>query len=363
MILSEDTIQAMPLPITLCIINHNGARYLIDALQAAMTQSEGFAEILLVDNASTDGGPEIARTHFPQVRVVALNDNKGPGAARNAGLRAASCDLILFQDNDVRLQPGCAALLHSVLLHQTRALLVAPRVVYERNPDVIQYDSADCHFLGLMALRNANRVSAETASISGPTSSLVTACFLIDRRRWPGAQLFDEDFVFNLEDHDFGVRANLQGLETWIEPRAIVSHGEGTPDLSYRPGYAVPARRMYYLIHNRWLIIGKSYAPRTLVLLSPVLLLYELFQLVGLIRRGWLDQWWRALRSLVRNLPRLRQKRAAVQSTRVVPDRQLLRGGPLPFTVAVRTGRIEKAAVALFECVANGYWTIVRTFI
>jgi GT2 family glycosyltransferase len=353
----------MPAPITLCVINYNGAHYLIDALQAALTQSEGFAEILLVDNASTDGSLDMVRTAFPRVKVLCLNENKGPGSARNAGFGAASCDLILFQDNDVRLQSDCAALLYRMLQQQPRALLVAPRVVYEQRPDMIQYDSADCHFLGLMALRNANRLLSQTDSIGGPTTSLVTACFLIDRRRWPGSQLFDEDFVFNLEDHDFGVRANLQGLETWIEPRAIVRHGAGTPFLSYRQGHEVAKRRIYYLIHNRWQVIGKSYAPRTLMLLAPVLLLYEIFQLAGLIRRGWLGQWWQAWLALIRNLPRLHRKRVAVQATRKVSDRRLLRGGPLPFTAAVRTGLAEKSAVAIFEWFANGYWKLVRAFV
>jgi len=355
--------QDAPLPITLCIVNYNGAQYLIDALHAAMTQAGGFAEILLVDNASGDDSLRIVRTEFPQVRVLALADNKGPGAARNAGFTAASCDLILFQDNDVRLQPGCASLLRSLLHEQSGALLVAPRVLYESTPEVIQYDSANCHFLGLMTLRNADRLVTQTEAASSPTTSLVTACFLIDRRRWTGSAPFDEDFVFNLEDHDFGVRANLRGLQTWIEPRAIVRHGEGTSGLSYRPGHAISSRRMYYLIRNRWLIIGKSYALRTLVLLSPVLLLYEVFQLLGLIRKGWLREWWQALSSVLRNLPLLHEKRRAVQASRKTPDRLLLQPGPLPLTVAVRSGRPEKLAIALMERIANGYWKIVRDFI
>jgi GT2 family glycosyltransferase len=357
----EDARRA-PRRVTLCIVNYNGARYLAAALEAAQ-QADAFAEILLVDNASSDDGLDLVRTRFPQVRVLALEANNGPGAARNAGFGAAACDLILFQDNDVRLQPGCVALLAAVLEELPRALLVAPRVVYAHDPEIIQYDSADCHVLGLMAPRNADRPIAGADSSRGPTSSLVTACFLIDRRRWPESQLFDEDFVFNLEDHDFGVRANLRGLETWVEPRAIVQHGEGTQDLSYRPGRTVAARRMFYLVRNRWLVIGKSYALRTLVLLFPLLLLYELIQLAGLTKMGWVDQWWLAVRSFFGDLPRLRRKRAAVQSTRVVPDRSLLRDGSLPFTAVVRSGRLARFAVALLERIVNGYWKTVRVFV
>jgi GT2 family glycosyltransferase len=195
------------------------------------------------------------------------------------------------------------------------------------------------------------------------TSSLVTACFLIDRSRWPEAELFDEDFGFNLEDHDFGVRANLRDLETWVEPRALVEHGGGTPDLSYRPGRAVAARRIFCLVRNRWFVIGKCYAARTLLLLSPVLIAYELVQLAGLASRGWAGEWWRAVRSLCSEWPSLRRKRAAVQATRAAPDRPLLRAGALPFTAAMRTGRIARCTLAVFEWIVNGYWKVVRVFI
>jgi hypothetical protein len=52
-----------------------------------------------------------------------------------AGFVAAQSDLILFQDNDVQLMSGC--------IWFPRALLVAPRVLYAHNLDVVEYDSAD----------------------------------------------------------------------------------------------------------------------------------------------------------------------------------------------------------------------------
>jgi GT2 family glycosyltransferase len=269
----------------------------------------------------------------------------------------------LFQDNDVRIQRGCVEPLAAILEERPRALVAAPRVVYANDPTTIQYDSADCHVLGLMAPRNADRPVGCADSARAATSSLVTACFLIDRRRWPDTELFDEDFEFNLEDHDFGVRANLRNLETWVEPHAVVEHGEGTPDLSYRPGRAVATRRIFCLVRNRWLVIGKCYAARTLLVLSPLLLAYELVQVVGLASKGWAGEWWRAVRSLQSEWPRLRRKRAAVQATRTVPDRQLLRAGALPFTAAVRSGRIERFTLAVFEWIVNGYWKVVRVFI
>jgi hypothetical protein len=117
---------------------------------------------------------------------------------------------------------------------------------------------------------------------------------------------------------------------------------------------------MYYLIRNRWLIIGKSYALRTLLVLSPVLLLYEVFQLAGLISKGWFGVWWKAVWSIISQLPDLLHKRAAVQATRKISDRAMLRGGPLPLTAAFRGGRIERWAIRIFGRFARGYWKVMR---
>jgi hypothetical protein len=148
--------------------------YLPQALDAAEPHTQ-FAEILVVDNASTDGSVTLLKSRYPQVRIVPLESNRGPGAARDTAFVAAQSDLILFQDNDVQLMPGCISWLLAALPLFPRALLVAPRVLYAHNPDVVQYDSADCQVLGLMSPRNANRPAAQAEEILASTTSLVTA--------------------------------------------------------------------------------------------------------------------------------------------------------------------------------------------
>ncbi len=352
----------MPLerPITLCIINYQGSRHLPTAILAAGRSTLAFGEILVVDNASTDGSIPWLRSQYPDIRVLELDANRGPAGARNAGFAAAMHDLILFQDNDVQLDVRCAETLREAVTTSAHALLVAPRVLYADNPALVQYDSADCHFLGLMSTRNADRLVSELPTATLPTTSLVTACFLIDRGRWLQGVPFDEWFGFNYEDHDFGVRANVQGYELLVVPAARVLHGSGTPDLSYRSGDAVSKQRVFYLIRNRWSVMTKSFAGRSLLVLAPVLACYELCQLAGIASKGWLDEWFAALRSWWKELPRLRVEREAMQSTRRTSDRLILKGGPLPLTLAVGTGRVSRLAIRMLQGTANGYWRLAR---
>lgn len=346
--------------VTLCIVNYQGSQHLPTALKAASRSTLAFGEILVVDNASSDGSIAWLRSQHPDIRVLVLDGNFGPAGARNAGFEAAMHDLILFQDNDVQLDAQCAEALLETLTASAHALLVAPRVLYSDNFALVQYDSADCHFLGLMATRNANRPVRTLPTATLATTSLVTSCFLIDRGQWRHGMLFDEWFGFNYEDHDFGVRANVQGYELLVAPAACVLHGSGTANLSYRSGDAVSKLRVFYLIRNRWSVMTKSFATRSLLVLAPILMCYELFQLAGAVNKGWFGQWVAALRSWWKELPRLRVERRAVQSARRTSDRFILKGGPLPLTLAVGTGRFPRLAIRMLQGIANGYWRLGR---
>ena len=63
-------------------------------------------EVIVADNASTDGSIAMVREKFPRVRVVELPENRGYGAACNAGARLATGDWLLFLNSDTRVEPG-----------------------------------------------------------------------------------------------------------------------------------------------------------------------------------------------------------------------------------------------------------------
>jgi len=352
-----------PAPVTLCVINFNGAQRLGPVLAAAGRSRLEFAEILLVDDASTDGSVALLRERHPRVRIVTQERNGGPGAARNAGFLAATHDLILFIDNDVALEPGCAGALRDALAQRAGALVAQPRVLYADRPDTVQYDGADCHFLGHMALRHHERKAADLSAETAETRSVVTCAFMIDRSRWSGGAPFDGTFIFNLEDHDFGVRSRIAGHTLLSVPAATCLHGEGTPGLSFRRGGVQTPTRVYCLIRNRWRIVLQSYAARTLLLLAPSLAVYEVLQLAGAARKGWIGPWTRAAWWLGTNLGLTLRRRWEVQASRRVPDRAVLVGGPLPFTPELLATGVERVARSWLERVTGAQWSRVRRFL
>lgn len=344
--------------ITVCVINFNGEECLPGTLAAIGNLVNQVSRILVVDNASTDGSSSVV-ARFPDVQLIPLPENRGPGRARNVGFLEAETDLVLFVDNDVVLSRRTPQRLVEALTGDPEAALAMPRVLYAHEPDRLQYDGASSHFLGLMTLDNADRPVGDVKPVTRPLQSLVTACFLADRSRWGKRPLFDENLFIYLEDHDLGLRARISGHRILSVP-ARCYHGGGTAGLSLRRlGYHTD-RRIENVIRNRWIILLKNYSFRTLLILSPALLVFELFQLAGAVRKKWLRHWLRAVRFVWRNRFAILRNRRAVQSSRRISDREILSGGSVPFSDELLAGGIEGIAGRLMDLGSRGYWAFAR---
>ena len=100
-----------------CIIPvRDRCRLVQEAVASVLAQEAEGGEIIVVDDHSRDGVAQVLAARFPQVRLLRLNDeSSGPGAARNAGVAAASSEVIMFLDSDDRWTPDHAGRLLAAL--------------------------------------------------------------------------------------------------------------------------------------------------------------------------------------------------------------------------------------------------------
>lgn len=341
------------------VVNFNGGERVLSCVRALHALSDRLMEIIIADNASSDGSPKQIAASWPDVRILRLGGNFGLPAARNAGLAAARGDLVLLVDADVYVNEAALA---ELCRTQARfaATVVCPRMVFYPGGERVQCDGAAPHFIGTLRLLGANRPPAPSPAVE--VAGCIGACMLLHRRRVLDAGGFNSVFFFYFEDLEFSLRLRLTGHIIACAPSAAVLHdrGEGTAGLSYRGRGQYPTRRAYLTMRNRLLTLAICYRWSTVVLLSPALLAYEAATLTLALRRGWGGAWLQGWAWLVRNVALVRDQRRRIQAGRQLSDWAVLAGGPLPLADGLVGSGAARTATAMLSHLLDGYWRLVR---
>jgi GT2 family glycosyltransferase len=304
--------QSLAHQTSVIIVAYNAGHFLRDCV-ASVLRDQPDAEVIVVDNASTDRAVEHVQAEFPTVRIVRNAENTGFGAGNNVGAAHAAGALLVFLNPDAAvITPGWLDPLVRPLVEDGSVGLVTPKVLLRDNPDRINVAGIDVHLSGISMCRGlgsprtAYDQTAETAAVSG-------VAFAIRRDVFEALGGFDEDFFLYLEDVDLSMRAWLAGYRCLYVPHAQVLH-------DYE--ITVDTPKTFYVERGRYLMLLKSLSWPTLLGLLPTLLLAEV------ITWGWL--LWRNPKAVVQKLrayhwllahrTRIAEKRRRVQARRICPD-------------------------------------------
>lgn len=116
--------------LSVIIVNWNTCAYLRDCLASVLSQSEGLSlQIVVVDNASTDGSLEMLADEFPRVQVVANQENVGFAAANNQGIDQATGRHLLLLNPDTRIVDRALVEMVRYLDDHPKVAVVGPRLV------------------------------------------------------------------------------------------------------------------------------------------------------------------------------------------------------------------------------------------
>ena len=234
-------------PISAVVVNYQGEAYLEACIRSIQAQSLPVAEIVVVENASTDGSLNLLNSSFRDVQVLRMRSNVGACTARNVGMRAAKYRWVLLVDNDVVLEPEVLRTMRDAAAEREDAVVVQPRSVFKDDPSRIHYDGGAPHYAGLISLHH---FGAERASVQGPPVEeidvAISLCLLVDKKEVIEAGGFDESFFILFEDLDLSHRLRLAGQMILKVNDAIVEHDAGTAGISFRDGADYPARRVFF---------------------------------------------------------------------------------------------------------------------
>jgi GT2 family glycosyltransferase len=308
--------QPLALQTSVIVVAYNSGDLLRDCV-ASIYLTQPKVEVVVVDNASTDGAVESVQTEFPTARVVRSERNAGFGAGNNLGAAHAKGAFLVFLNPDTVVTDGWLEALVCPLVDDSSVGLVTPKVLLRNNPEHINVAGLEVHLSGISMCRGLGSPRAaldevaEVAAISGVT-------FAVRRDVFEAIGGFDEDFFLYMEDVDLSVRAWLAGYRCLYVPRAVVLHDYDEVE--------VDTRKTFWVERGRYLMLLKVFSWRTLLGLLPTLLLAEA------ITWGWL--LWRNPRAVVQKLrawrwvvahwAQIAEKRRRVYACRARPDSTFL---------------------------------------
>ena len=219
------------------VVSYNSAAFLPDCVRSL--RSEGLDDVVVVDNASSDGSVAAVRAADPAVRIIETGANLGFGSAANRGVAATSGDYALILNPDTVVEPGTVKALAEALDRDDGLGAVGPRM---ENLDGSLYPSvrrfpnlavAFGHaFLGLAWPRNPytrryrmldwdhDRPASDVDWVGG-------ACILVRRSAFDTVAGFDEAYFMYVEDVDLCWRLGLAGWRIGYEPAGRVVHALG----------------------------------------------------------------------------------------------------------------------------------------
>ena len=316
--------------ISILITTYNSARFLERCLESVRAQTHHPVELIIVDNASTDGTPDILAKYQSQARIIYNKMNIGFAAAQNAAARLATGEWLLSLNPDVVLHPNFLAEAAAAAEGNPNVGAVCGKLL-RWNPGAPSeftktIDSTGIHFL--RNLRHLDRGAEDLDQGQFEIPEFVfgaTGAAALYRNKMVQdiaieGEFFDEQFFAYREDADLAWRAQLLGWQCLYTPRAVAWHVRCvTPERREE----LPLVINWHSIKNRFLMRAKNISfPLYARLFFPVT--FRDAQVIGyclLVDRRLIS----ALTAVWKLRHDLQRKRRAIQSRRRVSDRQLLR--------------------------------------
>ena len=292
--------------IEILIPNWNGRHLLKNCLDSLQSQTVDDFAVTVIDNGSTDGSVEFISGSYPEVRCIALPDNRGFSAAVNAGITQSAAPWILLLNNDMEVQADCLAALLQAIDRDRDYDFFALKMMNFHHRSYI--DGAGDGFL-----RGGAGYRLGTMEIDGPPydreREVFGACAgaaLYRRDLFDRAGLFDSDFFAYLEDVDLNLRARRLGCRCRFLAGARVYHiGSATSGSKFNPLTIRLSTR------NSINVLVKNYPPALLLRYLPVIAIYQLAWFCFCVKKRLLRPYLQGIVGACRGFSTMQAKRSA----------------------------------------------------
>ena len=241
------------------IVTFNGKKVLGPSLDALRVSKPKPAEIFVVDNASSDGTVEYLKEQYPEVKVLSSGGNIGFGKGNNLGIAQVTSPYVMLVNNDLKVEPDCAAHLLTSLEKNPKVAVADPLIFRGWDKSV----TTDIYSFGSRIDTAGFTLNVDMLPDDAPTSNCFSGACCMLRTELAQKYPFEKRFFLYYEEPELMMRLAKLGFTTERVPEAKAWHLENYSS----PGKAASALsfRQFYAIQNRWFSLGKHYPMRLML--------------------------------------------------------------------------------------------------
>ena len=262
----------MGFSLDIVILNYNTKQLLRDILPHVIANStiEG-VNIVVADNASSDGSRSMLKSEFPGLEVIEMTENLGYAGGYNEALKGRNAEYFLLLNSDAEPAPGWLEPLHQLTLDRPSLGAAQPKILDHKLRDKFEYAGAAGGYMdhfGFPFCRGRIFGKVEPNSDAYDDARQVFwatgAAFLVKREAWEKAGGLDPMFFAHMEEIDLCWRLQNMGYEVWAVPTSVVFHIGGATLSNLNPRKTFyNFRNGLYMLHknlpaaDRWRVIRK----------------------------------------------------------------------------------------------------------
>ena len=251
----------MPQPcIITVILNTNRRDDTLACLESLLKSTYENHQVIVLDNASSDGSVEAIQSSFPTVHIIELSENLGYAGNNNVGIEAAmaqGADWVLVLNEDTILDPDCLTQMIDVGESDAQIGVVGPMVYHFDEPDVIQSAGGQLNWYWQGSHIAQNEPDHGQFDQPHRVDWISGCAIMVKRDVIEQVGMLDERFFYYEEETEWCIRAGKRDWQIMHVPEAKLWHKGVQRDYQPKPSVT------YYKTRNRFLTLAKHQAPLT----------------------------------------------------------------------------------------------------
>lgn len=256
---------------SIIIVSWNALHHLKRFLPSVVLSQYPDFEIIIADNASTDGSGEWVQKQFPNVRIVRLDKNYGYCGGNNRASAHANGDILVFLNNDVEVEPDWLVALDKCFENNPKLVVVQPKIRSYTDKSSFEYAGAAGGYIDAFGYpfcrgRVMDTVEKDYGQYEKEDSIFWAsgAAFAIRKNIFEKMNGFDDDFEFHMEEIDLCWRIQNQDYLIGYCPQSVVYHlGGGSLAMG-------SSRKVYYNFRNNLIMLYKNFSRKQLFIHFPI---------------------------------------------------------------------------------------------